>query len=80
VETPTSIMEVDDEADEDSMAVLLDPDMGDGYWLCNVQHVIGMQPQTAPGNAQVHYMPHGDALRDATGTNGCARAPDSSSR
>lgn len=53
VETPTLIMEVDDEADEDSMAVLLDPEMGDGYWLCNVQHVVGMHANQAPGPAQV---------------------------
>lgn len=46
VKTPTAIMEVDDETDEDSMAVLMEDPIADGYWLCNTQRLAGLPLQT----------------------------------
>lgn len=35
------VVEVEDEIDADSMAVLLDPDLPDGFWLCSTDTLPG---------------------------------------
>ena len=35
------VVEVEDEIDADSMAVLLDPDLPEGFWLCSTDTLPG---------------------------------------